>query len=241
MKQGSASVGLVSNGYVILASIRRAESELADYTKKIFKIDEHVGIAISGLTPDGKAISKYLRTECMNEKWKTNTPHPIGRLVSGFSDKSQVLTQTNEKRPYGAGLLVAGVDVTGAHLYETSPNATFTEWRAFAIGARSQAARTYLEKNLDTIEGESSLRALILHALRAIKGASQDKLTEKNVTVGYVGKGVPFTILEDEEMKEYVDEVTAEDEDTSLPAAGPAPGMAGADADENAMIVDQME
>jgi 20S proteasome subunit alpha 6 len=43
--------------------------------------------------------------------------------------------------------LVAGVDETGTHLFETCPSANYYEYTAMAIGARSQSAKTYLEKN----------------------------------------------------------------------------------------------
>ncbi len=152
VKQGSASVGISTRDYVVLASLRRAESNLASYTKKISKIDDHVGAAISGLIPDGGTQIDFLRQECMEEKWRYESPMPIGRLVTALSDKNQVYTQRNEKRPVGVGLLIAGYDYSGAHLFETSPSGNFYEYRAQAIGMRAQAAKTYLEKNIDTFE-----------------------------------------------------------------------------------------
>lgn len=50
----------------------------------------------------------------------------------------QVCTQRSWKRPYGVGLLVAGYDKTGPHLYNTCPSANYYEYKAMAIGARSQ-------------------------------------------------------------------------------------------------------
>ena len=37
----------------------------------------------------------------------------------------------------------------GPHIYQTCPSANFFDCKAMAIGARSQSARTYLEKHLD--------------------------------------------------------------------------------------------
>jgi 20S proteasome subunit alpha 6 len=50
VKQGSACVGLKSKGFAVLVALKRASSELGSYQDKIFKIDDHMGIAISGLT-----------------------------------------------------------------------------------------------------------------------------------------------------------------------------------------------
>ena len=43
----------------------------------------------------------------------------------------------------------------GPHIYQTCPSANYYDCKAMAIGARSQSARTYLEKFLDKYpEGE---------------------------------------------------------------------------------------
>jgi hypothetical protein len=35
---------------------------------QIFEIDEHLGIAIAGLTADARVLCKYMRTECLNHR-----------------------------------------------------------------------------------------------------------------------------------------------------------------------------
>jgi 20S proteasome subunit alpha 6 len=76
------------------------------------------------------------------------------------SDKAQVYTQKQLKRPYGVGLLVIGYDKTGAHVYETSPSGNYFEYKAQAMGARSQSARTHLEKHFETFDGKPICFAL---------------------------------------------------------------------------------
>lgn len=41
---------------------------------------------------------------------------------------------------------------TGPHLFEFSPAGTAFEYYAHSIGARSQSAKTYLEKNFESFE-----------------------------------------------------------------------------------------
>ena len=60
IKQGSACVGLRSKDYVVLAAIRMQKSELSSYQQKLFKVDDHIGIGISGLNADARVIRKYL-------------------------------------------------------------------------------------------------------------------------------------------------------------------------------------
>ncbi len=86
------------------------------------------------------------------------------------------------------GLLIAGVDETGPHLFEFQPSGMTQEMVACAIGARSQMARTYLERHLDEF-ADASREELIKHGLLALKESlSQDKeLTVDNASVGVTG------------------------------------------------------
>jgi 20S proteasome subunit alpha 6 len=37
----------------VLAALKRSPGELASYQQKVFRIDDHIGVALSGLTSDG--------------------------------------------------------------------------------------------------------------------------------------------------------------------------------------------
>ena len=87
------------------------------------------------------------------------------------------------------------------------------EMVACAIGARSQMARTYLERNLENFEG-ASREELVVHGLRALKESlAQDKeLTVDNTSVGVVGvraegaKAIEgFKLYDGQEVKQWVD------------------------------------
>lgn len=71
-----------------------------------------------------------------------------------------------------------------------------------AIGARSQSARTYLEKYVDEFEG-CSLDDLMLHALKALRDTlpsdSPTGLTLQNCSLAIVGEVTPFVLLDDSE------------------------------------------
>ena len=83
---GSASVGIKSNTHVVLATLKRTSSELASHQKKIIRIDDHIGMAISGLAADSRVLSKFMRTECLNHKFVYETPILASRLVNMVAD-----------------------------------------------------------------------------------------------------------------------------------------------------------
>lgn len=131
-------------------------------------------------------------------------------------------TARSWKRPYGVGLLVAGHDETGPHLFQTCPSGNFYEYVAMAIGGRSQASKTYLEKHFEEFES-ASLEELIKHALQALKDSIEKKqpgLSEKNCSVAVVGDGVPFVIHENGALTDYLaliqQDTAAEGEEMSV-------------------------
>lgn len=147
-----------------------------------------MGVAIAGLASDARVLSNYMKQQSLGSRMTYGRPIPPDRIVSQIADRAQLNTQQYGKRPYGVGLLVAGVDDAGPHLFEFSPSGMTHEMAACAIGARSQMARTYLERNLDQLQ-TCSRDELITHGLRALKDTlSQDKeLTIENTSVGVVG------------------------------------------------------
>jgi 20S proteasome subunit alpha 6 len=168
--------------------LQRNAEELSSYQKKIIEVDSHMGVAIAGLASDARVLSNYMKQQCLGSRMTYGRPLPVDRIVTQIGDRAQTNTQQYGKRPYGVGLLVAGVDDAGPHLFEFQPSGMTQEMLACAIGARSQMARTYLERNLDKF-ADCSRDELISHGLRALKETlSHDKeLTVDNTSVGVVG------------------------------------------------------
>ncbi|MCJ1433741.1 hypothetical protein MMC27_003106 [Xylographa pallens] len=188
VKQGSVVVGLVSKTHAVLVALKRNAEELSSYQKKVIGVDDHLGVAIAGLASDARVLLNFMKQQSLASKMTYGRPIPLERVVNQIGDRAQTNTQQYGKRPYGVGLLVAGVDETGPHLFEFVPSGMTQEMLACAIGGRSQMARTYLERHLDEFENATK-DELIKHGLRALKESmSQDKeLTVENTSVGVIG------------------------------------------------------
>ncbi|CCU79869.1 unnamed protein product [Blumeria hordei] len=224
VKQGSVVVGIVSKTHAVLVALKRNAEELSSYQKKVIAIDEHLGLALAGLASDARVLSNFMKQQSISSRLAYGRAIPIGRLVSAIGDRAQENTQHYGKRPYGVGLLVAGVDETGPHLFEFQPSGMTHEMVACAIGARSQMARTYLERNVEKF-ADCSREDLVKHGLLALKESlAQDKeLAIENTSVGVVGigsgsKGAKiegFKLYDGIEVKQWIDMVTDEKEVTS--------------------------
>jgi 20S proteasome subunit alpha 6 len=226
VKQGSAVVGLRSKTHVILATLKRSNSELASYQKKLSQVDDHTGIAIAGLTADARVLSRFMRTECLNHSYVYGSPIPVSRLALSVADKCQISTQRASKRPFGVGLLIAGYDNTGPHLFQTCPSGNYYEYVSMAIGSRSQSAKTYLERTYSKFE-DCDLDALAKHAITALRetvASSKDtELTSENTAIAVVGKDKPFTIYENDDVKHFLSML--DDENSTAEAAPNPPAM----------------
>jgi len=225
VKQGSACVGIRSDKHVVLAAVKRSASELASYQEKVFRIDDHMGMAIAGLTADARVLARYMQTECLNHKYTFESEMVVGRLVEAVADKHQRCTQSYVRRPYGVGLLIGGYDRTGPHLYETSPSGCYYEYEAMAIGSRSNSAKTYLQREYKKL-GDSgfnglSAEELILHAVRSLQGClpGEKKLSVDNLSLSIVGGGRKFEIISGEALLGYLKLAITEEEDASAAKA----------------------
>ena len=98
---------------------------LCSHQKKILTIDDHVGVSIAGLTADARTISRWMRNECLSSRYGHDTPLPVSRMIADLGNKMQICTQRYGKRPYGVGLLVAGYDDQGPHIFQTCPSANY--------------------------------------------------------------------------------------------------------------------
>ncbi|CAL8070898.1 unnamed protein product [Calicophoron daubneyi] len=205
VKQGSAAIALKNEEYAIIVALKRAPSELSSYQEKIITVDNHVGVAIAGLTADGRMLSQMMRRECADNRWAYDEPLPVSRLLSVISLKMQIPTQRYGHRPYGAGLLVTGYDALGPHVYYLCPSSNAYNCKCIAIGSRSQSARTYLERHLDEI-ATASLNDLIYHGLKALSGTlpNEVQISTKNCSLAIVGKSQDFTIYEEDGVEKYL-------------------------------------
>jgi len=234
VKQGTACVGAKSKTHAVVCALQRSASKLSSYQPKIFEVDSHTGIAISGLTADARVLSKWLRTESLNYKYVYEDQQPLSRLFRKLADKSQVNTQRYGARPYGVGLLIIGYDYAGPHLYETDPAGNFFDFKAQAIGNRSQSARTYLERHFESFP-DASRDQLIKHALRALRETLVEKKNEKdrepdaldteNCVIGVAGKD-GFVVFRGDALQPFLDAL-----DQDAPAAA-APAQDAMDLDK---------
>jgi len=204
VKRGSPIVGIKSEEGVVLAVLEPQLSKLAAPTnsKKIFRIDDHVGVAIAGLSPDARVLIKQARLYCQSNKMTYDEPADIEDLASGVGDLLQRYTQNAGVRPFGVSLLFGGVDDHRVSLLATDPSGSYRGYRATAVGRNSEKAVSVLQQEY---RKEITLDEAIALSVQALKEASENDLSADGMNIAVVTKeSKKFRTLSIEEIQKYL-------------------------------------
>jgi proteasome alpha subunit len=206
VKRGTTAVGIKAKDGVVLIVDKRVNSKLleASSIEKIFKIDEHIGVASSGLVGDARALVDRARVECQINRVSYDEPIEVEALSKKLCDHMQSLTQYGGIRPYGTALLIAGVSDGEVRLFETDPSGTLLEYKATGIGIGRPAAMKVFEEEYNP---ESEIKDAIPLGLKALHSATEGKFDVDQVEIGLVGKKIPvFRKMSREEVASYVEQ-----------------------------------
>ena len=174
VKRGTTTVGIKFKKGVALIVDKRITSRLIEPSsiEKIFKIDDHIGCATSGLVADARALVERARIEAQINRLTYDKPIQVKALARKICDFKQTYTQYGGVRPFGTALLIGGVDDSGVHLFATDPSGAMVEYKATAEGEGRDAAIEYFEKNY---KENLSMEEAIEMGLEAIKSSKEDK------------------------------------------------------------------
>ncbi len=204
VKRGTTAVGIKAKDGVVLIVDKRVSSKLleASSIEKIFKIDEHIGVASSGLVGDARSLVDRARVECQINRVSYDDPIEVETLAKKLCDHMQTLTQYGGIRPYGTALLIAGVSDGECRLFETDPSGTLLEYKATGIGIGRPAAMKVFEEEYNP---ESEIKDVILLGLKALHSATEGKFDVDTVEIGVIGRANPvFRKMTKEEVASFV-------------------------------------
>ncbi len=206
VKRGTTAVGIKAKDGVVLIVDKRVSSKLleASSIEKIFKIDEHIGVASSGLVGDARALVDRARVECQINRVSYDEPIEVEALSKKICDHMQSLTQYGGIRPYGTALLIAGVSDGEVRLFETDPSGTLLEYKATGIGIGRPAAMKVFEEEYTP---ETEIRDAIPLGLKALHSATEGKFDVDQVEIGVILKATPvFRKMSRQEVASFVEQ-----------------------------------
>lgn len=210
VKKGATAVGVKWKEGVVLAVEKRITSKLIEPSsyEKIFQIDDHIAAAPpSGIIADARVLVDRARLEAQVYRLTYGEPVPLTVLVKKICDLKQAHTQYGGVRPFGAALLMAGVN-DKPELYETDPSGAYFEWKAVAIGSgRNTIMAIFEEHYSDDLDMEGGAIKLAIMALaKTIEEPSADSIEVAYITMD----DKRWKKLEKESIANYLNEILEE-------------------------------
>jgi len=172
VNRGATIIGMQCPEGVVLGSEENIEPlEEAEYSWKIFKVDDHVGAAIVGLSSDARILIDQARIYAQSNKLTYDEPIDVEVVTKRICDIQQMYTQHAGVRPFGVSLIFGGVDKTGSHVFGTHPSGTYRGYKATALGAGRETVLAILKdeyrENLSLEENTKLTVKCLVKALEA--------------------------------------------------------------------------
>jgi len=202
VKKGTVSLGIVYKDGVLLAADKNITEAMMvpETVEKIFKIDEHIGAATSGLVADGRRIIDRARVIAQSHRITYDEPIGVDMLTREICDYKQLHTQVAGVRPFGTALLLGGVDGK-PRLFESDPSGSFWEYKATAIGENVEKVKDIFEKGYK--DGMDLDQAIEL-GLKALYKGTSERFNEKSIELSYINLSGKFHTVKPEKVKEYL-------------------------------------
>uniref|UniRef100_A0A6U3CD58 Proteasome subunit alpha type n=1 Tax=Lotharella globosa TaxID=91324 RepID=A0A6U3CD58_9EUKA len=209
IKLGTTAIGIQTSEGVVLGVEKRLESKLLEPSsvKKILKLDEHIGCAVSGIVADARTLVDHARVETQNYWFNYDEKMPVRSCVQSICDLALDFGGGQMARPFGVALLVVGVDEKGPCLYSTDPAGNFTKYAANAIGAGSEGAQSSLKDHYNKSMTLKEAKTLVLQILKQVM---EEKINDTNVEMAEITtEDQKFRICSKEEVKTILEAMPA--------------------------------
>jgi len=200
VKRGTTAVGIkVKDGIVLLVD-KRISSRLLESNsiEKIFRIDEHIGVASSGLVGDARSLIDRARVEAQINRISYGEAIDVETLAKKLGDHMQTYTQFGGARPYGTALLIAGVSDGEFRLFETDPSGTLLEYKATGIGTGRPAVMKRFESEYDP---DVTVAEAVALGISALHDATEGKFELNTIEIGIVDLESGFKKLSRNEVE----------------------------------------
>ncbi|MGQ9551331.1 MAG: archaeal proteasome endopeptidase complex subunit beta [Candidatus Bathycorpusculaceae bacterium] len=165
--KGTTTVGVVCKDGVILASDTRVVMGFYiahKHGKKVYKIDDHLGMTIAGTVADAQRVVDILTANAQLYKINMGRPMPVSsaaRMVANILFSARYL-------PLLTQVLVGGIDETGPHVFSLDPFGSLTEEKCVATGSGSPIAYGVLE---DKYKEDVSVEEFLPPIVKAVNSA----------------------------------------------------------------------
>lgn len=178
VENAGTSLGIRTPTCVVIAQEKLIPSKLLCHGKngRLGTVDRHIGIASSGLIPDGKHFLGRARDEAGSWRQQYKLPIGVPQLSDRLGQYVQAYTLYSSVRPFGISAIVGGgSEEEGTALYMIEPSGAYYGYHACATGKGRQLAKNELEKlDFATLSTKDAIAAAA-RIIHTVHDESKDK------------------------------------------------------------------
>jgi proteasome beta subunit len=192
--KGTTTIGVVCKDGVILASDTRVTMGyfIAHHKcKKIYQIDEHLAMTISGNVADTQKAVDILKANASLYKLNNERPMSVNAAARVLAN----LLFSTRYAPLVAQVLIGGVDNTGPHVYDVDPFGSVTEEKCISTGSGSPIALGVLE---DRYKEDVKIKEFAPIVIKAVKSAMKRNAAS--------GDSFDVVVIDEKGVKDLSDE-----------------------------------
>ncbi len=206
VNRGATILGIQCSEGVVLGAEENIEIlEEAEYSWKIFKVDEHVGAAIVGLSSDARILIDQARIYAQSNKLTYDEPIDVEVVTKRICDIQQMYTQHAGVRPFGVSIIFGGADKTGNRVFGTHPSGTYRGYKATALGAGRETVLSILK---DEYREEISLEENIKLAVKCLVKALEARQLPPRIKITVIPSATKkMDMLTDDKIEAYMKEL----------------------------------
>jgi proteasome alpha subunit len=206
VNRGATILGIQCKEGLILGSEETVEAlEEADYSWKIFRVDDHVSAAIVGLSSDARVLIDQARIYAQSNKLTYDEPIDVEVVTKRVCDIQQMYTQHAGVRPFGVSLIFGGVDKTGTRVFGTHPSGTYRGYKATALGAGRETVLSILK---DEYKEDLSLEQSTKLAVKCLVKALEARQLPLRIKIAIIPVATrKLEMLLDETLEGYIKEL----------------------------------
>ena len=207
VKRGSIALGIKTNYGIIFAADERARKlQIVEEPQKLFKIDQHIGVAAAGYIPDARNQVDDARFFSQSSNLVYDEVVNIETVVKHIADQCQQYTQYAGARPIGVALIIGGIDENGNSLFLTDPSGTYVPYNAVAIGANSDKVTEFLMKEY---KPELTLEDAKILATASINMVSDDAKGSEHIKISQIKSDTKkFEIIDKNQITKLMQSAT---------------------------------
>jgi len=183
--KGTTTVGAICREGIILASDTRVTMGsliVHKKGKKVYKIDDHLAMTISGVVADAQKTVAALKANARMYRLQRKIPMPVSaaaRLVANLFFSYRLF-------PLIAQIIIGGIDSSGPHLFSIDPFGSITEEKYVATGSGSPVAYGVLEEKFKEDMALGEALPIVTQALRS--AMKRDVATGDNLDIVIIDK-----------------------------------------------------